>query len=170
MNVLSNMNTGNGNQLCRFLVGCHPSDSHLASQFVDYCKWLVYVASLLAPKPHLLLFFVLIGLDIVKTLPQCYLQTYIEEPCSSCKKKQTTTTTPNPFWCFHSTKNNSSCVKNALAFSGPDQAHNLTNIFHVLSNMLLQGSSARVLQCSLLPSYTGAVFKSSCARLRELRQ
>ena len=48
MNVLSNMNTGNGIQLCIFLVGCHPSDSHLAIQFVDYRKWLVYVASLLA--------------------------------------------------------------------------------------------------------------------------
>ena len=35
----------------------HPSDSDLAIQFVDWCKWLVYVASLLAPKPHLLLFF-----------------------------------------------------------------------------------------------------------------
>ena len=69
-----------------FLVGCHPSDSHLASQFVDYCKWLVNVASLLAPKPHLLLFFVLIGLDIVKTLPRCYLQTYIEEPVLPAKK------------------------------------------------------------------------------------
>ena len=34
---------------------------------------------------HLLLFFVLIGLDnIVKTLPRCYLQTYIEEPVFSC--------------------------------------------------------------------------------------
>ena len=39
----------------------------------------MYVASFLAPKPHLL-FFVLIELDIVKTLPRCYLQTYIEEP------------------------------------------------------------------------------------------
>ena len=39
----------------------------------------VCVASLLAPKPHLLCFFVLIGLDIVKALPRCYLQTYIEE-------------------------------------------------------------------------------------------
>ena len=55
---------------------------------------------------------------------------------------------------------------------GPNQAHNLTNIFHTtaFSNMLLQGSSATVLQCSLLPSYTGAVFNSSGARLRELCQ
>ena len=62
--------------------------------------------------------------------------------------------------------------EDALAFSGLNQAHNLTNIFclNVLSNMLLQGSSARVLQCSLLPSYTGAVFHSSGARLRELCQ
>ena len=145
-----------------FLVGCHPSDSHLASQFVDYCKWLVYVASLLAPKPHLLLFFVLIGLDIVKTLPRCYLQTYIEEPVCSYKKKLTTTTTPNPLWCFHSTKNNLRSLKNALAFSGPDQAHNLTNIccMNVLSNMLLERSSARVLQWCPLPTDTGAAFNS----------
>ena len=51
-----NVNTGNGIQLCIFWVGCHPSDSDLAIQFVDWCKWLVYVASLLAPKPHLLLY------------------------------------------------------------------------------------------------------------------
>ena len=43
------MNTGNGVQLYIVLVGCHPSDSHLAIQFVDSCKWLVYVASLLDP-------------------------------------------------------------------------------------------------------------------------
>ena len=53
MNVLSDMNKGSGIQLCVFLVGCHPSDSHLAIQPVNDCKWLVYVASLLAPKPHL---------------------------------------------------------------------------------------------------------------------
>ena len=35
LNVVSNMNTGNGIQLCIFLVGCHPSDSHLAIHFVD---------------------------------------------------------------------------------------------------------------------------------------
>ena len=39
------INTGNGIRLCIFLVGCHPSDSHLAIQLVDYCKWLVWVAS-----------------------------------------------------------------------------------------------------------------------------
>ena len=77
MNVTpSNMNKGSAFQLCIFCVGCHSSDSHLALQPVDDCKWLVYVASLLAPKPHLLL---LIGFDIVKTLPRCYLKTYIEE-------------------------------------------------------------------------------------------
>ena len=86
MNVLWNMNTGNGIQLCIFLVWC-PSDAHLAILFVDYCKWLVYVASLLAPKPHLLLFFVLNKLDIVKTLPGCFLQTYIEEPVFFLQKK-----------------------------------------------------------------------------------
>ena len=32
---------------------------------------------------------------------------------------------------FHSRKNNSRCLKNALAFSGPNQAHNLTNILHM---------------------------------------
>ena len=76
----------NSVKLCVFLVGCHPSDPDLAIQFVDWCKWLVYVASLPAHKPHLLLFFVLIGYDIVKTLPRCYLQTYIEELLLSCKK------------------------------------------------------------------------------------
>ena len=72
----------------------------------------------------------------------------------------------------HSRKNYLKCLKNALAFSAPNQAHNLTNIFHTnaFSNMLLEGSSARVLQRSLLPSYTGAVFNSSGARLRELCQ
>ena len=65
----------------------HPSDSDLAIQFVDWCKWLVYVASLLAPKPHLLLFFVLIGFDISKILPWCFLQTYMEEPVFSRTKK-----------------------------------------------------------------------------------
>ena len=75
----------------------HPSDSDLAIQFVDWCKWLVYVASLLAPKSHLLLFFVLIGLDIVKTLPRCYLQTYFEELVFSCKKKYRQQQHPIPF-------------------------------------------------------------------------
>ena len=51
----------------------------LSNSACGLCKWLVYVASFLAPKPHLL-FFVLIELDIVKTLPRCYLKTYIEEP------------------------------------------------------------------------------------------
>ena len=46
----------------------------------------VCVASLLAPKPHLLFFCVLIGLDTVKTLPWCYLQTCIEEYVFSYKK------------------------------------------------------------------------------------
>ena len=85
--------------------------SHLAIQFVDCCKCLVYVASLVAPYPHLLLFFVLIGFDIVKTLPRCYLQTCIEEPFL---QKKTPTTTPNPPWCcsneghgFSFEKNNS---------------------------------------------------------------
>ena len=64
------------------------------------------------------------------------------------------------------------CLQIVFACWGPNQAHNLTNIFHTnaFSNMLLQGSSATVLQCSLLPSYTGAVFNSSGARLRELCQ
>ena len=34
------------------------------TQLVHYCKWLVRVAILLAPKPHLLLFSALLGLDI----------------------------------------------------------------------------------------------------------
>ena len=64
---------------------------------------------------------------------------------SPAKKTPTTTTTPNPLWCcsneghgfFHSSKNNSRCLKHVLAFSGPSQAHNLTNMFHmnVLSNV-----------------------------------
>ena len=49
MNVFSDMNTGSGIQLWIFLVGCHPSDSHLAIQPVDYVSdW--HVASLLAPE------------------------------------------------------------------------------------------------------------------------
>ena len=75
----------------------HPSDSDLAIQFVDWCKWLVYVASFLAHKAHLLLFFVLIGLDIVKTWPRCYLQTYIEELVLSCKKNTDKQQQPMPF-------------------------------------------------------------------------
>ena len=68
---------------------------------------------------------------------------------------------------FHSRKNHSRW----LAFSGRNQAHNLTSIFHmnVLSNILtgvLEGSSARLLQCSPFPTDTGAVFnffsKQSC--------
>ena len=31
----------NSVKLCIRLVGCHPSDSHLAIQFEGYCKWLV---------------------------------------------------------------------------------------------------------------------------------
>ena len=75
----------------------HPSDSDLAIQFVDWCKWLVYVASLLAPKPHLLLFFALIGFDISKTLPWCYLLSYREEPVFSCKKNHRQQQHPIPF-------------------------------------------------------------------------
>ena len=61
----------------------------------------------------------------------------------------------------HSRKNHSRW----LAFSGRNQAHNLTSIFHmnVLSNILtgvLEGSSARLLQCSPFPTDTGAVFNS----------
>ena len=58
----------------------------------------------------------------------------------------------------------SSC--NIFAFSGPNQAHNLTHVFHmnVLSNMLLEGSCARVLQCSPLPTYMVAVFNSFSKR------
>ena len=72
----------------------------LSNSVRGYCKWLVYVASLLAPQPHLLLFFALIGLDISRTLPRCHLQTYIEEPAVSCKK------TPTP-WLLSLEKNNS---------------------------------------------------------------
>ena len=63
-------------------------------------------------------------------------------------------------------KNNSRCLKNVFAFSGQNQAHNLTNIFHmnVLSNMPLEGLSARVLQCSQFPSYIVAVFNSFSKR------
>ena len=87
----------NSVKLCIRLVGCHPSDSHLAIQPVDYVSdW--YVASLLAPKPYLLLFFVLIGLDIiVKTLPRCYLKTYIEELVFS--RKQNTDNDTASLWC-----------------------------------------------------------------------
>ena len=143
MNVLWNMNTCNGIQLCIFLVWC-PSDSHLAILFVDYCKWLVYVASLLAPKPHLLLSFILNRLDIVKTLPGCFLQTYVEEPDFSCKKSTGSNNTQSPLNCsneghgsFHSSKRNSRCLKHVLAFSGQNQTYNLINMFrmNVLWNM-----------------------------------
>ena len=92
-----------------------------------------------APKPYLLLFFVLIELDIVKTLPRCYLKTYIEEPdfpAENIHRQQ-----QHPKGCsneghgfFHSRKNNSRCLKNIFACSGPNQANNLPNIFdmHVL--------------------------------------
>ena len=46
----------------------------------------VCVASILAPEPNLLLFFVFVRLDIVKTLTRCYLQTYIAERVSTAKK------------------------------------------------------------------------------------
>ena len=85
--------------------------SHLAIQFVDCCKCLVYVASLVA---HLLLFFVLIGLDIVKTLPRCYLKLTLKN--LSCKKKHRQQRHPIPFdaaamkaTAFHSRKTNSRC-------------------------------------------------------------
>ena len=55
----------------------------------------VCVASILAPEPNLLLFFVFVRLDIVKTLTWCYLQTYIEKRVFTAKKTPTTTT-PNP--------------------------------------------------------------------------
>ena len=168
----------NSVKLCVFLVGCHPSDSDLAIQFVDWCKWLVYVASLLAHKPHLLLFFCIDWVGYCENLATVLFADLHWRTCFFLQEKPPTTTAPNPLWCcsneghgfFHSRKNYSKCLKNALAFS--DQAHNLTSIFHTnaFSNMLLQGSSARVLQCSLLPSYTGAVFNSSGARLRELCQ
>ena len=102
----------------------HTSDSHLAIQFVDYCQCVcvcvisVWVcgASLLAPKPHPLLFLY-------------------------------STIIPNPIWCcnneghgfFHWKENSSRCLINLFAFSGQNQAHSLTNMFHmnVLSNMPL---------------------------------
>ena len=176
--LLSQYRQWNSVKLCVFLVGCHPSDSDLAIQFVDWCKWLVYVASLLAHKPHLLLFFCIDWVGYCENLATVLFADLHWRTCFFLQEKPPTTTAPNPLWCcsneghgfFHSRKNYSKCLKNALAFS--DQAHNLTSIFHTnaFSNMLLQGSSARVLQCSLLPSYTGAVFNSSGARLRELCQ
>ena len=73
-------------------------------------------ASLLAPKPHALLFLY-------------------------------STIIPNPTWCsdneghgfFHSRKNSSRCLITLFAFSGQNQAHNLTNMNHlnVLWNMHL---------------------------------
>jgi len=55
----------------------------------------VYVASLLEPKHHLLLFFVLIGFDISKTLPWCF---YTLKNLFSPAKKTPTTTAPNPLY------------------------------------------------------------------------
>ena len=94
---------------------------------------------------------------------------YFEELVFSCKKNTDNNSTQSPLCCgneghgfFHSRKSNSRCLINALAFSAWNQAHNLTNIFHAnaFSNMLLQGSSARVLQCSPFPTGTGAVLNS----------
>ena len=95
--------------------------SHLAIQFVDCCKCLVYVASLVA---HLLLFFVLIGLDIVKTLPRCYLKLTLKN--FSCKKNTDNDTAS--LWCcnnkghgsFHSREKNSRWL-----------ARKLTTMFHM---------------------------------------
>ena len=63
-------------------------------------------------------------------------------------------------------KNNSRCLKNALAFSAANQANNLTNIFHTnaFSNMLLQGSSARVLPASFL--HRGSLQLQRCTTQR----
>ena len=100
------------------------------TQLVHHCKWLVHVAILLAPKPHLLLFSALIGLDIFFMQKQ--------------KHRQQQQQHWNLLWCFsdeghgflHSRKNNLRCLNNAFALSGPIQAHNLTNMFlmNVLSN------------------------------------
>ena len=57
----------------------------VAHQCVCVC---VRVASLLAPEPNRLLFFVFVGLDILKTLTRCYLQTYIEERVFPEKNRQ----------------------------------------------------------------------------------
>ena len=53
------------------------------------------LVALLCAREPFLLFFVFVGLDIVKTLTRCYLQTYIEEHVFTAKKTPTTTTT-NP--------------------------------------------------------------------------
>ena len=69
------MNTGHGIQ---FSLSNSVSCRLLANE-------IVYVASLVA---HLLLFFVLIGLDIVKTLPRCYLKLTSEELFLQKKHRQ----------------------------------------------------------------------------------
>jgi len=104
----------------------------------------VYVASLLAPKPHLLL---LIGFDIVKTLPRCYLKTYIEEAVFPAKNIHRQQQHPIPFDAVAMKATASiirekitqdlRCLQLVFACSGPNQARNLTNIFcmNVLSDM-----------------------------------
>ena len=151
----------NSAKLCVFLVGCHPSDSDLAIQFVDWCKWLVYVASLLAHKAHLLLFFVLIGLDIVKTLPRCYLQTYMEEPVFPAKK------TPRPRLLSFE-KNNSKCLKIVFACSGPNQAHNSTNIFWM--NVLSNSNTGNGIQLWQEKSWKASSFADCLNRIRTVHR
>ena len=149
MNVFSNMNTGSGIQLWIFLVGCHPFWLSLSNSACGLCKWLVYVASLLAPMPNLLLFFVLIGLDnIVKTLPRCYLQTCWKTcffPAKNKKHRQQQHPIPFDAVAMKATASiirekitqDLRCLQLVFACSGPNQAHNLTNIFcmNVLANM-----------------------------------
>ena len=85
MNVLSSMNTGNGIHLCDLMCILSRMPPFWLIQLVYYCKWLVRVASLLAPKPHLLLFSVLIGLaSYTFQLPSiCVLRTALMKFCSN---------------------------------------------------------------------------------------
>ena len=135
------INTGNGISLsCVFLVGCHRSDSDLAIQFVDWCKWLVYLASY-------------------------WLGWIFRKPCHGafCRltwknlfvpaKKTPTTTAPNSLWCcsnegrsfFHSRKNNSRCLINMFKSKSSTQFDNQSShecpFKHAAAGVICQGAS-----------------------------
>ena len=162
MNVFSNMNTGSGTQLCIFLVGCHPSNSHLAIQPVDYvsdlCMWLAFWR--LSPICCFSLYW--LGWILWKsyhgaiwrlTLKNLF---FLQKYTDNNSTQRGCSNEGHGF--FHSRKNSSRCLKIVFAFSGPNQANNLTNIFdmNVLSNMTMRLEDSLLLAdlrfcCMLLP-------------------
>ena len=141
INVLLDMNTGSQIQLCIFWVGCHPSDSHLAIQPVDYvsdlCMWLafwrlspicfsLYWLSWILWKPcH--------GAIWRLTLKNLFFLQKTDTDNNSTQRDVAMKATAS----FIGEKITQDCLKKVFACSGPNQAHNLTNIFcmNVFSNM-----------------------------------